>query len=117
VVRRGEDDAGDLLAARRLEQIVAAVDVGAADILPGCLDGDAAEMDDAVGACEQALDRVEVGEIGSDEGLIGREIRRCGEIAPADGRIDALQVAAQGGADGAGRAGDNDGVQCKPRFW
>ena len=55
------------LAARRLEQIVAADDVGLQDRLPGPFDREAAEMDDAVDALDDLLDLVELGEIGGDE--------------------------------------------------
>src|SRR5580692_7680346 len=56
VVRRGEDDAFDFLAPRRLEQIVAADDIGLQNAVPGLLDRLAAEMHDAVDAFDELFD-------------------------------------------------------------
>src|SRR2546423_4952189 len=56
MVGRGEDDALDTFPARRLEQIVAADDVGLQDRVPGPLSGDAAEVDDPVDAVHNLLD-------------------------------------------------------------
>ena len=56
VVRRGEDHALDALAVGRLEQIVAADDVGLMDLVPGAFDRIAAEMQDAVDAFADRLD-------------------------------------------------------------
>src|SRR6202041_1760239 len=55
VVRRGEDDALDLLAPRRLEQIVAADDIGLENAVPGLLNRLASEMDDTVDAIDKFL--------------------------------------------------------------
>jgi hypothetical protein len=56
MVRRGEHHALDALLSRRLEQIVAADDVGLQDLVPGALDRIAAEMQDAVDAFADRLD-------------------------------------------------------------
>src|SRR6185436_18256263 len=50
MVGRGEHDTLDTLLPRRLEQIVAADDVGLQDLVPGALDRIAAEMQNAVDA-------------------------------------------------------------------
>src|SRR5277367_2642417 len=63
VVRRGENDALDLVAPRRLEQIVAADNIGVEDAVPGLLDGFAAEVNDAVDAIDNFFHLREVGEI------------------------------------------------------
>src|SRR5665213_2800344 len=55
MIRRREDDALDALSARRLEQVVAADDVGLQDRIPGVLDRNSAEMQDAVDALADRL--------------------------------------------------------------
>src|SRR4029077_9892248 len=95
MVRRGEDDALDFLAPRRLEQIVAADDIGAQDAVPRLLDRLAAEMDDAVDALDQLFDLGEVGEIGLDERLAFCQTGRRADVAPANIRIDAVEQLAQ----------------------
>jgi hypothetical protein len=91
VIRRGEDDALDLGAARRLEQVVAADNVGAVDRLPRAFDREAAEMDDALDTRDRLLDRRHVGEIGGDEFLVGFEIARGANITQPQARIDVLE--------------------------
>ena len=81
----------DALAARRLEQVVAADDVGLQDRLPRPLDREAAEMDDAVDTLDGRLDLVDAGEVGGDEGLVGPEIGRLLDVAQPQLGIDALQ--------------------------
>ena len=65
-------------------------------------------MHDAVDAGDDLLDRAQLGEIGRHEFLVGREIVRLADVAPADVRIDALQQLAQARADAAGRAGNQN---------
>src|SRR5690606_14177776 len=74
VVGGSEDDTLDTLPARRLEDVVAADDVGLEDRLPQPLDRMAAEVNDAVDAVDRGLDLVHPGEIGSGEALMGGEI-------------------------------------------
>ncbi len=69
MVGAGEHDPLDASAPRRLEQIVAADDIGPEDGLPVGLDRLAAEMDDAVDAIAQRLAGGEVGEVGNDDFL------------------------------------------------
>ena len=90
------------LAARCLEQIVAADDVGRMDRLPRLLDRDAAQMDDAVDALDDLLDRGHVGEIGLDEFLVRLRADGRRDVAQAQFAIDALQQFPRGGADTAG---------------
>src|SRR5664280_639635 len=61
MVRRREHDALDTLPARRLEQIVAADDVGLQDVVPRPLDRKPAEMQNAVNALADRLDLSQVG--------------------------------------------------------
>jgi hypothetical protein len=61
MVRRREHNTLDALPARRLEQIVAADDVGLQDIVPPPLDRKPAEMQDPVNAVADRLDLCEVG--------------------------------------------------------
>ena len=75
MVRRGEHHALDALLPRRLEQIVAADDVGLQDLVPGAFDRIAAEMQDAVDAFADRLDLRQVGEIGRLEFLVLRRDR------------------------------------------
>src|SRR5262249_53996721 len=56
VVRGSEYHAPHALAARRLEQVVAADDVGLQDRLPRPFDRESAEMHDAFDACDRRLD-------------------------------------------------------------
>src|SRR5262249_39576712 len=104
VVRRREHDALDPAAVRRLEQVVAADDVGLQDRVPGPFDRMAAEMHDALHALDRALDLGHHREIGLDESLVGGERGRRHPIAPTDVRIDALEQAAKMCADAAGGA-------------
>jgi hypothetical protein len=101
----GEDHALDALAPRRLEQIVAADDVGLQDRLPRPFDGVAPEMNDALDAVDRLLDLLEAGKVGSNEGLVGPEIGRLLDVAQAQLGVDRLQELAQATADVAGRTG------------
>ena len=93
-----------LFAPRRLEQIVAADDVGLENAIPGLLDRLAAEMHDAVDAVDEFFDLGEIGEIGLHESLVARHVGGRANIAPAQVRIDAVKKLAQPGADAARRA-------------
>ena len=95
MVRRREHDPLDPGAARGLEQIVAADDIGVEDRLPRPFDREAAEMDDALHALDGALDLAHDREIGLDEGLVRRQVGGWREVAPADVRIDAFEQLAQ----------------------
>ena len=106
MVRRGEDDALDARLACRLEQIVAADDIGVEDRLPRPLDRKAAQMHDPLYALASLLDLGRLGEIGLDELLIGFEIGRLLQVRDDQAGINRLQQAPQIGADSAGRAGD-----------
>src|SRR5207302_926714 len=64
VIGRREDDALDPFAPRRLEQVVAADDVGAEDRLPRAFDRMPAEMDDAVDPVDHSFHRRRIGEVG-----------------------------------------------------
>src|SRR5215216_2772710 len=105
VVRRGEHDALDPGPARRLEQIVAADDVGLQDRLPWALDRKAAEMHDAVDPLHDFLHRREVRKLGRHESLIRAEICRRAHIAHAQFWIDAFEELAQPRANATGGAG------------
>src|SRR6266481_8664045 len=74
VVGRGEDHALDAGLPRRLEEIVAADDVGLQDRIPWSLYGETAEMDDAVRALHDHGDLVRLGEVGGDEGLARQQV-------------------------------------------
>ena len=108
VIGGREDDALDAGAARRLEQVVAADDIGIEDRLPRAFDRKAAEMHDAVDAGDRLLDLRHVGEIGLHEVLVGAQIGRLLDVADADLRIDALQQLAQPRADVARGSGDQN---------
>ena len=117
VVGGGEHHALDALAARRLEQIVAADDVGLQDRLPRPFDREAAEMDDAFDALDGLLDLVELGEVGGDERLVVAEIGRRLDVAQPQLGIDRLQQLAQASADVAGGAGQQNTFHaCPPRL-
>src|SRR4029453_16158525 len=73
MVGGGEDDALHTFAARGLEQIVAADDVGLQDRLPRPFDREAPEMDDTFDPLDDLFYLVELGKIGGHEGLVGRE--------------------------------------------
>ena len=45
-------------------------------------------MDDAVDAGDDVFHRGEIGEVGGDEVLVGGEIVRLADVAPADARIE-----------------------------
>ena len=105
MVGRGEHHALDALLPRRLEQIVAADDVGLQDLVPGAFDRIAAEMQDAVDAFADRLDLREIGQIGRLEFLVLAEIGRRLQIAQQQVRIDRRQQLAQARADPAGGAG------------
>ena len=83
VIGRGEDHALDACLARRLEEVVAADDVGIQDRVPraSLRDRMAAEMDDAVGALHRRRDLVGLGEVGRDEGFARLQILGLHAIA------------------------------------
>jgi hypothetical protein len=95
---------------RRLEQIVAADDVGVEDGLPRPFDREAAEMHDAVDAGDHLLDLRQVGEIGRNELLVGREIAGPLDVAEPQAWIDALEQATKPAANAAGGSRDENGV-------
>ena len=66
VVAGGEDDPAYALLARRLVEVVRALDVGPQDLVEGGLQGDAREVDDRVDASYGLAQRVLVGEVGGD---------------------------------------------------
>ena len=74
MVRRREHDALDALPARRLEQIVAADDVGLQDVVPRAFDRKPAEMQDAVDALADRLDLCEIGQLGRLEFFVDAKI-------------------------------------------
>src|SRR5438093_1047321 len=76
MVRRSEYHTLHALFARRLEQVIAADDVGLQDLVPGSFDRIAAEMQDAVDALADRLDLGQIGEIGRLELLVLAEIGR-----------------------------------------
>ena len=117
VVRRGEDDALDFLAPRRLEQVVTADDIGVENAVPGLLDRFTAEMDDAVDAVDELFDLGEIGEIGLHEGLVACHIGRRANIAPAQVWIDAVEKLAQPRADATRRARHQNCLHENPRDW
>ena len=102
------------MAPRRLEQIVAADDVGLQDGIPRPLDGESTEMDDAVDAGDSALDLGHAGEIGRDKGLVRTEIGRPLDVAQAQLAIDALEQLPQPRADAASRASDQNRLHDVP---
>src|SRR5262249_46243385 len=108
VIGRREHHALDAGAARRLEQIVAADDIGVEDRLPRSLDGMTAEMNDTLDAGDRLLDLREIGEIGGDKVIAGGKIRGLADIARPKMRIDAAQNLAQSRADIAGSAGNEN---------
>src|SRR5712692_2957698 len=106
MVRRREHDPLGPAAARGLEQVVAADDIGVEDSLPRPFDRKAAEMDDALHPVHRALDLAHDGKIGFHEDLVRREIGRRIKVAPADVGVDALEQLAQPSADAARCASD-----------
>src|SRR5581483_3599430 len=84
--------------------------------LPTVLARNAAEMQDAVAAGHHALDRRHVGEVGTVDLLALARRREPHPVAEPQQRIDPAQALAQGAADAAGRAGDQDPMhaECFP---
>src|SRR5579885_981663 len=105
-----------LTPARRLKHVVEADNVGLEDALPTVLARNAAEMQDAVAAGHHALDRRHVGEVGTVDLLALARRREPHPDAEPQQRIDPAQALAQGAADAAGRAGDQDPMhaECFP---
>ena len=99
VVGGGEHYPLVALPACRLVQVIGAHNVRAVDDLPTILDRAAAEMDDPVDPGDHPLDLRQVGQIGRDERLVGRQIVRCHHVAQPQGGIHAAQQPAQAGAD------------------
>ena len=108
MVGRSEDHALHAGLARRLEDVVAADDVGLQDLVPRSLDRMAAEMDDAVGALQHRGHLVRPGEIGGDEGLARLKVRRRDPVAQHQAGIELRQQRACHGADAAGGAREDD---------
>ena len=113
VVGGGEDDPPDALAARRLEDVVAADDVVLQDRLPGVLDRARAEVDDAVDAGAEPLDRRQIGEVGRDELLAGLGLD-FDHVRQPERRVDPAQQRPDALADPAGGACDQDPVHASP---
>jgi hypothetical protein len=105
VVRGGEDDALHALAPRRLEEVVAADDVGREDRLPRPFDGKAAEVEDAFAALDRLLDLTDVREIGGDERFVRAKVGRRLQVAE-DELVMRLQQLSHARADAATRPGD-----------
>src|ERR1700692_3055686 len=105
VVRGREHDALDALLARRLEQIVAADDIGLQDVIPRPLDRKSAEMQDAVDTLADRLDLRRVRQFCRLEFFVSAEIGRRFQVAQQQVRIDRRQQLSQACADSTGRAG------------
>ena len=108
VVGRGEDHALHPRLARRLEEIVAADDVGLQDRIPWPLYGETAEMDDAVRALHDHGDLVRLGEVGGDEGLARQQVLGLYLVAQHQPRIKRRQQRTDHGADATRRPGEDD---------
>src|SRR5436190_12664069 len=91
VVGRREHNALDALFVGRLEQIVAADDVGLMDLVPGAFDRIATEMQDAVDAVADRLDLGEIGKVGFLEFFAAGKAGRRVEVAEHEVRIDRRQ--------------------------
>ena len=76
MIARRHDDALDAGASRCFEQIIGADDIGPKDRLPRALARNAAEMDDAVDAVDDALDCSHVEELGEIDFLAGPRRRQ-----------------------------------------
>src|SRR5216684_4446231 len=74
MIRRREHDPLDPGAARGLEQVVAADDIGVEDRFPRPFDREPAEMDDALHPFDGALDLAHDRQISLDEGLVRRAV-------------------------------------------
>ena len=61
------------------------------NLLPRSLDRNPAEMHDALDAAEHRLDLRQIGKIGRDKLLVGCEIGRWADVAPAQIGIDFAQ--------------------------
>ena len=108
VVGRGEDHALDAGLPRRLEEIVAADDIGLQDRVPRPFDRIAAEMDDAVRALHGRRDLVGLGEVGGDEGLARQQVLGLHLVAQHQAGIERRQQRPDHGADAARGAGEDD---------
>src|SRR5581483_8402411 len=108
VVGGSEHHPLDALAARRLEQVVAADDVGLQDRLPRAFHRVAAQVDDAVDAVDDALHLLDAGEVGGNERLVVGEVGGLPDVAQAKVGVDGLQEPAQARADVARGAGEQD---------
>ena len=95
VVGGGEHHALHALAARGLEQVVAADDVGLQDRLPRPFHREAAQMHDAVDTVHDRLDLLHDGEVRRNEDLVGGKVRRGDDVGEAQLRIDRRQQPAQ----------------------
>ena len=113
VIGGREYDPPDALPPRRLEHVVAADDVVVQDRLPGVLDRAGAEMDDAVDARAQALDRGRIGEVGPDE-LLARLGLQVDHVRQAQARIDAAQQRPDPPPDAARSTGDQHSLHAAP---
>ncbi|MEY9984904.1 hypothetical protein ABH995_004241 [Bradyrhizobium yuanmingense] len=117
VVRRGEHHALDAFAVRRLEQIVAADDVGLEDLIPGAFDRITAEMENAVDALADRLALREIGKVRGLEFFIGAEIGRRLDIGQKEIRVDRRQQLPQAGADSARSSRHQNTRHVVPRRW
>ena len=92
MIGAGEDDAFDAAAARRLEDVVAALDIERQHLLPFGLRGLAGQMHDAVDAGRRPLDRRNVADVGCEDflALLGGAERR--NVEQTNERIGAAQA-------------------------
>jgi len=102
-----EDDALDALEPRRLEQVVAADDIGGVDRVPFRLDRIAAEVNDAVDAGDRPSHRLDIGEIGRHDVLTTRRIAHRAHIGQAQAILGAQKRPDHRG-DAAGGASDEN---------
>src|SRR5262245_54215311 len=116
VIGGGKDHALDALAARRLEQIAAADDIGVEDGLPGAFDRMPAEVDDAFATFDGPLDLGQIAKLGRDKLLLAAQICRSFQVAQAQLRIDRLEQRAQAPADVAGGSRQQDALHCLAPF-
>ncbi len=112
VVGRGEDHALHAGLARRLEQVVAADDVGVEDLLPRALRPNGRRDGSRCRApLTSAATCVGLGEVGLHEGLAGLQVLRLHPVAQHQPGIELGQQWPRHGADAAGGAGEDDAAR------
>jgi hypothetical protein len=109
MIAGGEQNALHTVAARALEQVVAADDVGAQDRLPRAFDREAAEMNDGVDPRGDAHHVAEPTDVTGREALVRQKLFDWPDIGQAH-VVLARELGAQHRADAAGGSGQKNSL-------